>query len=300
MIRYSREIKWTIMALWIQISSVLYFFYILYWLFSFINMKPILFPQMAGMAMYAWQGILMECAVTVYKIRNAVLGSQSHSISTSRKWCQWFWVFGANLCYLWSCSCCWCIAQGTMLLQNAGINFQIWHDLSIIRYFHWLVYLVHNVPLLIQYNMLFPLFHNGLVIASRYRFSIGNKSCLLISCPLQKDFLAAQKKTRPRDLSRPVTPCDVSLCWITLPVETGLILHFPCYSLYVMLCYPWTNFCLYSDHICFWLRCSFVHWCWSRNWWEMGPMDSPQTGAYWSLWPDCFHASLKMERQATW
>lgn len=32
----------------------------------------------------------------------------------------------------------------------------------------------------------------------------------------------------------------------------------------------------------------------------MGPMDSPQTDSYWSLWPDCFHASLKMERQATW
>ncbi|VAI36877.1 unnamed protein product [Triticum turgidum subsp. durum] len=32
----------------------------------------------------------------------------------------------------------------------------------------------------------------------------------------------------------------------------------------------------------------------------MGPMDSPQIGAYRSLWLDYFHASLKVERQATW
>ena len=30
-------------------------------------MKPILFPQMAGMAMYAWQSILMERTVTATK-----------------------------------------------------------------------------------------------------------------------------------------------------------------------------------------------------------------------------------------
>jgi hypothetical protein len=29
-------------------------------------------------------------------------------------------------------------------------------------------------------------------------------------------------------------------------------------------------------------------------------MVSSQIGAYWSLWLDCFHASLEMERQTTW